>query len=276
MTERVRIVPNALASATASATTEASPAAHLLNMLREEVWHSDTYTPGLIADQRISLPLPQPVFVDTLALDRHNLGGTATWSALLLLGADEVYSSGPLTAGIPVPAGVWRAGIDPIGATYNDRLDSKTARHLLPSPVLTDLIHIDISDATNPAGYLEVCRIVAGLALQLQNNISWGATSDVVDKTEHLRTGGGSMRSNAGNIYRRQVLPLDYMTDSDRVQLLAELSRKAQDLFVSVYPNAASGMTEIMHQFIARRVSDHSTRRTNALFAQGAITLEEI
>lgn len=273
--KHVQIVPNVIGNATATASSEASPAQNLINMLREEVWHSDAVVSGDLADQTITIDF-NAAFIDVVVLDRHNISGTGSWQAQLLRNGEVKYDSGGSNAGIPIPAGIWRPGIDAIGATYNDQLDVKTGVISLDTPVFCDQLKITISDPGNVDKQLQVGRVLAGIAIQLQNNISWGADLTVVDETEHVRTGGGTARSINGNRYRRQVLPLDWLTPNDQARLFTDLQNKAQSLFISTYPQADNAMQEISHQFIARRVSDYSTERTNALFGRTSITVEEI
>lgn len=245
------IIDNAHADATLTATSEALAIENTQNSRRAYVWRSaDTEVQTITGT-------PTPSAASGFVMARHNLSSLATVQLLLKKAGTTVYDSGALSVGEPIPAGVWRAGIDPYGATYNERLDPQIF-NIWFDPVFFDEYEIMINDTTNAAGFLELGQIFLGLAFEPLYGMSFGVQMQWIEQTEHQRTDGGSLRSEGTHAKHRKInFGLDWLGDTDRTAMLVDFfdAGKRSDVFISAYPEAA-GMLEIEHAFVARRMND--------------------
>ncbi len=245
------IIDNAHTGAALSATSEALAIENSQNSRRAYVWRSTDTT------QQTITGTPTPTAASGFAVVRHNFSALATVQLILKKDAATVYDSGALTVSEPIPAGVWRAGVDAYGATYNERLDPQIF-NIWFAPVFFDEYQIIITDADNAAGFLELGQIFLGLAFEPAYGMSYGVQMQWIEQTEHQRTDGGSLRSEGTHAkHRRMTFGLNYLGDTDRTAMLVDFfdAGKRSDVFISAYPEA-TGMLEIEHAFVARRMTD--------------------
>ncbi|MBL4781667.1 MAG: hypothetical protein JKX92_05440 [Porticoccaceae bacterium] len=246
------IIENQHASAVVSATSEALPASYTRDSRRAYAWRS-TGT----ASQTISATPVAAVSANGLAIVRHNLSAGATVRLQLKLNGATVYDSAALAVGEPIPAGVWRAGIDAYGATYNELLDPQIFNHWFTVTHFDEYLII-IDDPSNLAGFLQIGQIFIGQAFEPRYNMSFGLQLEWLEQTEHLRSDAGSLRSEGTQAkHRRLHLGLDWLDPGDRTSLTVGFfaAGKGADIFVSAYPEAG-GMLEIEHAFVGRRRDD--------------------
>jgi hypothetical protein len=78
-------------------------------------------------------------------------------------------------------------------------------------------LRVDIVDTSNPQGYLEVGRLVAGPYWQMSKNPDYGLQwTPAVDTSKHYRTDGGNLATDVGTKHRKQVVPLTMLTVAER------------------------------------------------------------
>lgn len=268
---RIKLMRPHWAGATATASSSPDTAAHLLNLWRDHVWYSDAAPPDQsLPDQTITLSWPEPVAIDTLVLDRHNLSGTAKVRWQLYRSGAEVYDSGFLSVGHPIPWGVFKAGVNFLGECWDDQLNTRVAEHYLPLLQFADQLIVTISDPDNAAGQARIERLPVGQSDSLINNFSWGAVLVWVDKTQHFGTVGGGLDIQRGEVYRELSVSFEWLEGADRAWLHAQLARsKAEVWFVSAYPTARSGGIEsLAHMFTGVRTTDVKTSRSNSRFGK--------
>jgi hypothetical protein len=83
-------------------------------------------------------------------------------------------------------------------------------------------VTITLTDASNPAGYIDCSRIVCGLYWQPTYNASKNNLSiSVLDSTQVQRTDAGDLIAERGFVYEQLQFSLDILTDADRDRLLA-------------------------------------------------------
>lgn len=248
------IIDNTHDSAALAATSEALPIKYTQRSGRAYVWRStDTTT------QVIEATLPGAQFVDAVVLYRHNLSSSATVRIELLNGSEVVHDAGtqPVAELITPPA--LRVGIDPWGATYNDSIPVQLTNYWLPITAITGY-RITINDPANPAGFLQVGRVIVGLSFAPQYNPSYGVQLTWQESAENRRTEGGSLRTIGGSGLARLLnIDLNFLPESDRTKLTTELVKRGMraDVFISLYPEQG-GVKEIEHAFLARRNADYS------------------
>ncbi|MFG1487652.1 hypothetical protein ABMA58_00210 [Oceanospirillum sp. HFRX-1_2] len=252
---------NAHDQATLTATSEALPIANTQRSERPMVWRSTD-----LSEQVIEAQLATGAVIDCVALVRHNLGASGLRRIELLYQGDVVYDSGPEPTAILIPAGVWRAGVDAWGATYNDQLpvDSAVTVHWVPQQLLVTGYRITLTSA-NPDGFMQIGRIFAGASFSPEVNFDWSPKVEWQEQGEHLPTEGGSLRTVGLSGLRRKVdLQLSWLSDSDRVQLVSLLGKAglSADLLISLYPSHESEMLELEGLIVCRRAPAISTQHT--------------
>ena len=272
----LRILANNLhdSAAVSVDSAPAMPVEYTQDSVRSHVWRS--------VDQQVQVitaTLSVAGFVDCVAIARHNLGASGVVKVELLIGEDVVHTSGDITMAMIVPAGVWRAGIDPWGATYNERMPggSELGIYWLPGPLRADGYRITIS-GSNPDGYFEIGRIFSGLSFAPSVNMNWGCQVSWVESGEHVRTEGQSLRTvGGGDLWREFGVKLDWITEEDRQRLVTEVVRAGlgADLLVSLYPQSG-GLKELEHTMICRRVQGFSHSHSHVGNWQASLDFREV
>lgn len=262
------IVNNLNDTATLTATSEALPIGYTQRSGRAYVWRStDTAT------QVITGTWSGAEFADGATLYRHNLSPSAAVQLEIFQDEDVTYNSGQVPTAELIPPPVLRVGIDPWGATYNDEIPVPLTSIWFP-PVAGNSFRITITDPANPAGFLQVGRIIVGLSISLQYNPVYGATLTWLENAEQVRTEGGSLRTiTSGGQARLLSVDQNTLPESDRVKLTTELVKRGKqaDIFVSLYPEQG-GVKELEHAFLSRRQNDYGT--THNRFANWQTALE--
>ena len=244
------IIDNAHASAALAATSEALAIENTQNSLRSRVWRSAN-----LATQVITGTITAEA--SGFAIARHNFSALATVQLVLKKSAAVVYDSGAVEVGQTVPAGTWRAGIDAYGGTYDARFETQIYSKWF-APTAFDEYEITITDATNPAGYMQFGQLFLGLSFEPAYGMSYGMQMQWLEQTEHQRTDGGSLRSEGTHAKHRRIsFALDWLGDADRRTVLGDFLSvgKRGDVFLSAYPETG-GMLEIEHAFVCKRMDD--------------------
>lgn len=262
-------------TASLTATSEALPISNTQRSERPLVWRSTT-----IAEQVIEAALPTGAYIDCIALVRHNLGANGLRRIELLHHDTVVYDSGFVPTALLIPAGIWRAGIDPWGATYNDQLPGSVPMtvHWLAQAHLITGYRITVT-GTPADGYIEIGRIFVGMTWSPRDNFSWSPQVEWAESGEHIRTEGGSLRTiGAADLYRRVQIQLDWLNDADRTQMITLLAKAGigADMLISLYPDSESMMLELEGVMVCRR--DGSLNTTHNLHRnwQAPLTFIEV
>lgn len=267
-------------STTLTATSEAMPVDNTQRSERPFTWRSTS-----LQTQVIEATLQDGAYIDCVALARHNLGPLGSVQFEFFRGSfdaeNQVQNSGVIPTALLIPAGIWRAGIDPWGATYNEQLPggASLAIYWLDKPVAADRYRITLSSSdTSPHGYFEIGRIFSGLSFAPSVNMNWGTNVRWVESSEHIRTEGGSMRTvGASDLYRAFDFKLDWLAETDRQRLVTELAKagRDRDLLVSLYPQSG-GLNELEHTMICRRINDFSHTHNHYNNWQTQFEFEEV
>lgn len=238
--------------ATLTASSEGLPVINTQDQRRDYVWESVD-----AAVQTITCVLPNAEYADVFAMSRYNLTAAATVRLILKSDGATVYDSNAVEVVQFIPAGVWRAGIDPWMAAYNDILPAQVLVISFPS-VVFDEYQIVIDDTANPDGFLHVSRIAIGQQHTLDINFSNGAVFEWIENERHTRmTGGGLYTSgDTGGRARRIKLDLDHLSELERIDLDVKLTAAGQgrDVLVRAYPGTGD-VHELLHTFFAKRTS---------------------
>ena len=229
-------------NATDSATLTATPAAvatlpvtNLQNSYREQVCRWSELDAQQIAATWTS---GQPI--NCVALYRTNFAAGATWRVRLYsdsIFATTIYDSGVVDAASAVTLDGLAWGVDPLGKTLYTDWDYGVSV-LWFDGVVAQSMTIDIADPSNATGYPQASRLFAGAYFECSVAPSLGANIAWMENTAHVRTEGGSLRTEKGASWRVLNVTLDLMSEVDRLQLSNILREQGMrsDMFVSVYP----------------------------------------
>ncbi|WP_143814585.1 hypothetical protein [Magnetofaba australis] len=257
----MRIVPENLAdlaTLTCAPTPLAEqPVTHLQDLRRQRMMRTvDT------ADHVITATWSAPQRISCIGLFGHNMRkSSAQWRVQLFSDSawtTSVYDSGsiPMTVVKGFRALTWR--VDAWRATIFSDRDSAFSVLWLDDSHAIQSLRITLSDTTNPDGYLEAYRLLAGLHWQPTHGPAFGASLQVDDPTELTQTAGGTLAAvSRGAPTRRLSLELRWMSrDADARRLIEMLSNqsKRKQMLLSLFPGAGSG--EEIDYTILGRISD--------------------
>ncbi|WIX33290.1 hypothetical protein QO259_01130 [Salinicola sp. JS01] len=275
MSRALRLVLDNIHDRAALNATSEAPGLSIGNTQRNErnrVWRStDTST------QVITGTLAAGAYVDDIVILGHNLTSAGTLRVELLSGSTVIRDSGEVSTGEVIPAGIWRAGIDPYMATYNDKLEVPTKR-LTVTPAAITGYRLTLDDPSNPAGALEVARVVLGLAFEPTTNMSYGVQTTWVDPATHERSAGQTLRTIGGGHPRKQVrFSLDWLTPGDRERLIEEIAEigMIRDVFVDLYPDS-TGLERLSGQFVGRLTEGYGDTHNHYRNYTSTITITEV
>lgn len=100
--------------------------------------------------------------------------------------------------------------------------------HLLPAAVTAVACRVDIEDAGNPDGFLNIPLIYAGPAWQMATNISRESAQVMADGSRRTETRGGQQHVEEGWLRRGWELRLENHRASDAEQRLLDLEFAAR------------------------------------------------
>jgi hypothetical protein len=103
----------------------------------------------------------------------------------------------------------------PAGLTAEDLVGTNVPFVTLPSGVSGTMVQVDISDATNAAGYVELSRLIVSDAYQPTINIIQGSGQGLEDRAEITETDGGTAYVYERALRRTVTATLDEVTESE-------------------------------------------------------------
>lgn len=235
-----------------TATSAALPVDNTQRSERSRVWRS-------VGDdqQTIDATLDKTGWIDTFAIVRHKMAELDYIRLTFYLGGEVVYGTEWLAMAMFIPAGIWRAGIDAYGATYNELLPSGSQVYVkfFDAPLAIDSYKIEIKGAPKD-GYFEIGRVFVGYSFSPQENYNWGAVVEWGESGEHVPTEAGSLRTIGGTSERRRRfdIELDWLSAADRTNLVTKLVKVGMggDLLVAMQPDG-DGFEQLEHTMVCRR-----------------------
>ena len=274
----MRILSNNLAD---SAIISASPAmvatlpeTNLQTALREQVarWTA-------VDGQAITVTWPGSKAVSCVCLYRGNFSATATWRVRVWAdGAmtTTAYDSGTAYICPPVPLGGLEWGVDPLSKNLYSDWDYAIAVAWF-APVLAAGVTIDVYDPENLDGYVQASRLFVGQHFEPAVGVSSGMQLGYRENSQQARTEGGSLRVEAGAIWRTLQVDTREMAESDRLRMIdiARNSGMRNDVFVSVFPGRADEL-ERDYQLQARLAQQNPFTTNVPLIHNATLTFEEL
>lgn len=244
-------------TATLTATSEALPITNTQRSERARAWRSVGLSEQMIEGTLIEGTLIAGAYIDCVSLARHNFGAEGLWRVELIYQGDVIYDSGLMSTALLIPAGIWRAGIDAWGASYNDQLTgiSPVAILWLDKPFLITGYRITLGGIPQD-NFMEVGRVFVGQSFSPSVNFNWGVSVEWQESGEHIATEAGSLRTIGctDELRRKFGIQLDWLNDADRTQLVTQMVRAGlgADLLVALYVNG-SEMLQLEHTMVCRR-----------------------
>ena len=112
------------------------------------------------------------------------------------------------------------------------------------SPVIKPVITVfplvvTVTDTSNPKGYVQLGRLVAGAAFVPDFNMAYGLSLEMVDTGHADRARSGAKIVFAGLPYRKISMTFSHLSNENRSVLQSFLTQLGytQSIFVSCYPN---------------------------------------
>lgn len=207
----------------------------------------------------ITATWPTPEIIGGVVLPFCNLTPTAT---IRVRGYVEPGDAVPDFDIGTVPAceyarlGMWNWGALPLGVNAFSYGGGTYGRSWFQMRSVKKLV-IDLVDRDNPAGYIEVARLVTGAWWSPEQNASYGAGVTPGDTSSQYRNGAGEQKVERGALYRKLSISLDHMTPLDRAELwrIVRGNGLSHPLFVSLFPDSDDVELEQTHQVYGRLVN---------------------
>lgn len=115
-------------------------------------------------------------------------------------------------------------------------------------------IVIDLVDSTNPAGYIECAKLVAGNYWSPVYNAPVGARMAVEETSKHDRTDAGDLMTDRGVMYKSLSIDLVYMPtlDRDYAWRILRGNGMGKPVYVSVMPDSTDVSEEQIFQIYGK------------------------
>jgi hypothetical protein len=243
------------ASLVASTTAGALVAANLLSDIKSDVWRSTATiatitatftTPELIAG--VVIPFCNFTSLATVRVRGYTNVGDAT----------PIFDTGAVLCSQAPLLGLWGWGT-PLGAnafSYGGGVYARVWVDANATPAAVMKLVVDINDTTNPSGYIEAGRLVAGNYWSPTTNVNYGAAVTTIDTSKQLRNDAGDLLTDNGTRHRKQTLNLSAMSPTDRALLWNILAGNglSRPMLLSLFPNDADSQLEQSHQMYCKLV----------------------
>ncbi len=131
-----------------------------------------------------------------------------------------------------------------------------------------DKIIIDLVDTTNPAGYIDCSRIVAGIYWEPTYNVSNGLNVTLADMSENSRNASGDLLSNRGAIYDTLEFDFDVLVEQDKIKLLQILRKigTSNNILISIFPDSNS-LIEQQHLIYGKRSNSSVSTKLYGIYS---------
>ena len=219
----------------------------LANVAEEDVQRVARTTNTSTANTRFRVDLNSvmPVAISDFVIVNHNW--TTSAKVRFVVTSDEndanpsarTLDTGELTVWVPtvvpgaLPWGVWPwGGIDPTAYPSGTEFF-----HRSNQVGVGRYVWVYINDPTNPAGYLQLGRFMAGTAWSPSHNFSFGDNIRWIDPGTARRTRGGKRLFTARPRYRQMEVSFDYLTKEEAYGLAFEIDRllgKGGNFYISM------------------------------------------
>lgn len=213
-------------------------------------------------------------------LYNHNLSSQAT-IRLQLWDADNqagtlVYDTGVGLALPPLGWGDFQWGLKPWGANVFTGWGRAFTDIWFP-PVGAKSFRVTLNDPLNPAGYLQVKRLLIGPYFEPDVNMEYGMQLSWKDNSDQVRTQGGSLRTDNRVLFRELKGKLPAIKVTERaiwMDILRQIGKRSETFF-SIYPEAG-GALERDHAVLGKFTELPDTTTATPSSYSSNITFEEV
>jgi hypothetical protein len=221
----------------------------LTNLLDRQLARVTRSTDALATSTTFDVDLSAAPAIGLLALPKHSLTPSATvrWLASSTAGnfSSPIYDSGVLA--------VW-----PPGVTEQDMYGLNLAHvHIPPTPQTARHWRCAIVDTANPAGYIELARLILAGAWYPTTRVMVGAKLGLESETERIVSDGGAAFYRQKPMRRSWDFTLSMMTENESMATAFKLSRQVgahRQLFF-VFDSADTYMHERAFLCVMRELS---------------------
>lgn len=225
------------ADSTAGSFAASNLAVDVKSLVHRATGTNVTYTATWAADETVGV----------VALPFCNLSPTATLRVRLYsdaAGASLVFDSGTVAA-CPAPA-VVLPGFTAAQAASAYAFGGGALARAWFAPTACRRLVLDVADAANLQGYIEVSRLVAMNWWEPAYNADVGAALTFASSGSQVRSDGGDLYTNIGPSLRKLSVRLTQLPATDRAQLAAVLRATGlvYPLLVSLFPGDADAALE--------------------------------
>jgi hypothetical protein len=247
----------------------------MLTDIKADVWRSTGPTATITATWT------KAETIGGIALPFCNLSALATLRARgysAPTDAVPLFDTGAIYA-CPGPAlGLWNWGAAALGSNAFAYGGGTYGRLWIPVPGAVRKLVIDIDDSTNPAGYIEVSRLVCGGYWEPSENADYGAPATPVDTSKHYRNDAGDLLTDAGTRHRKQSVSLAGMSAVDRAVFWSILlgNGMPRPVFFSLYPNHEDAKLEQERQIYGKLFAPAALTTPSFQRYASSLDLEEI
>lgn len=207
----------------------------------------------------IDLDLGQARSLRALALQNHNLSQAGSWRVKLgsSAGASDIYSGSYQSAwSLSFDSGQLEWG----GNNWWDGMvDDDYIRHpyiapmLLPTWYSAQYIQIEISDAANPDGYIQMGRIFVGSGFVPALGARYGLSEGWDDVSRLDYTLSGALVADIGRRRRWAKFELGYIRQADEAPIVHEMLRRLGTAGEVLYlPNTSNWQSCQRYGFVGR------------------------
>lgn len=264
------------ATLTASTTTSGFPVTNLQKEQKGFVWRSTTTSATVTAVWTSTQTL------SAVVLPFCNLTSSSTIRIKLYTNAADsipVLDTGIIPSGAYTPTDLWGgwSNISTSGVNAYNYGGGTYARAWFTSTPCKK-VEIILADSTNPAGYIELSRIVCGSYWSPSVDVEFGINLSYLDTSEQSRSESGNLITSNGTIHKTMDFNLGSIVETDRNKALSILRGNGlrKPLFISVFPEDSDTVKEQNYQIYGKLNNLSSiTHQFYALYSL-PLTIQEI
>lgn len=259
------------ASVTASTTAGGLVASNLLTDTKSQVWRSTDTAPTL------TFTWASSQIVGGVALAFTNLTSSATIRARGYTETTDATPAFDTGAVVAVPSAIdgFNWGMSPLGANAYAYGGGSTATLWMAATAIKKLV-LDLDDPSNPAGFVEASRAIAGAYFSPTYNVEYGNVKvGAEDTSKHDRSSAGDLLTDRGVMYKTLDIDLQLMPHADRnvVWQILRGNGMSYPVFISVLPESVDDTAGEQIYTIYGKLSRMSAL-TYAAYNQHAIPLQ--
>ena len=137
---------------------------------------------------------------------------------------------------------------------------------------------VTVTDTTNPAGYLEVSRIIVGKYWSPIYNTKFGIQVTHADQSEQTRTEAGNLVTTNKPVFKTMNFELEWLPPADRktfIDMVKTIGTK-RPVFVSVFPENSDPYVENEYEVYGKFTASPTITYSMFTVYNTSVSLEEV